>query len=170
MQWRRSNHWGAESGAANTQETARLGVPCTGGFQLTVDWRRTWRALEAWQAGSCHSLTPFKPLETGERRCLQTGRGRLGAAIHCRRPKLRGPGAVAEEHNSLPTAHISSHGAHLFSRRTSLPTAHNATTPVFLRSCVLLDPDTPLFTRLPNLICPAGIFEVKNLDGARHLV
>ena len=44
---------GPESSAANTQDTARLGVPYTGGFQLTVDWRRTWRWLEARQAGSC---------------------------------------------------------------------------------------------------------------------
>ena len=73
---------GPESGAANTQDTARLGVPYTGGAQITVDWRRIWRWLEAWQAGRSHSLTPFKPLETGERRCVDWRRGALGAAMH----------------------------------------------------------------------------------------
>ncbi len=51
MHWRRgrlgaaihshlSNHRGLESSAANTQDTARLGVPYTEGAQTTEDWRR----------------------------------------------------------------------------------------------------------------------------------
>ena len=51
---------GPESGEANTQDTARLGVPYTGGAQITVDWRAALRGLEAWRVGSSHTRTTAK--------------------------------------------------------------------------------------------------------------
>ena len=51
---------GPESSAANTQDTARLGVPYTGGAQITGDWRAALRSLEAWQAGSGHTRSTAK--------------------------------------------------------------------------------------------------------------
>ncbi len=93
--------------------------------QGSVDRRAARQTHKTRRAWVFHTLEALKPQRTGERRCVRLGRGALGAAIHCRRPKLRGSGAGAEANNSLLTSHISSHGAQL----------HN--------SCVLLDPDAP---------------------------
>ena len=47
---------GLESGAASTQDTARLGVPYTGGAQSNQDWRAALRATRTWRVGSGHTL------------------------------------------------------------------------------------------------------------------
>ena len=90
--WRLSRLDRAERDKAQAGGAAGWNCPCTGGAQINRDWRVARRTMGARQAGSSDSLTPFKPLETGERRGVHWRRGRLGAAIHCRRPKQRGSG------------------------------------------------------------------------------
>ena len=75
---------GAESCSAFNGAAARLEFPCTGGSQLTVDWRRTWRALDARQAGSGHGHGAAKARWIGEQRGKHTRRGALGCSIHWR--------------------------------------------------------------------------------------
>jgi hypothetical protein len=90
IHWRLSRLDGAESDTAQAEDAAGWDCPCTRGCQLTVDWRRTWRWLDARQAGSSHALVALKSLGSGERRCGQLGRGRLGAAMERTQPKLGG--------------------------------------------------------------------------------
>jgi hypothetical protein len=138
-------------------------LPYTGSAQSSMERRAAWRSMGTRQAGSSHPLTPLKPQGTGERRCVDWRRGALGAAIHCRRPKLRDSGAVAEAKRSLPTAphaslsprHISSHRHISFERCTAFPhPAPSVTTSVFSRSLFLhpqtmgVDPEFDCFIRV----------------------
>ena len=83
---------------------ARLDFPYTGGFQLTVDWRRTWRSLEARQAGSSHALVALKSHRSEEGLGVQWGLGGLGAATEVVRPRLGGPESSAA--NTQDTARL----------------------------------------------------------------
>jgi hypothetical protein len=56
---------GSESSAVNTQDAARLGVPDTGGAQITRDWRAALRGLETWRVGSDHTRTTAKAAWVG---------------------------------------------------------------------------------------------------------
>jgi hypothetical protein len=60
MERTQPNLGGPESGEANTQDAARLGVPYTGGAQINQDWRAALRGLEAWRVGSGHTRTTAK--------------------------------------------------------------------------------------------------------------
>jgi hypothetical protein len=137
-----------ESGEANTQRVARLGVPFTGGSQFKRDWRATLRSMGAWRAGTFHSLVAPKSSGTGGGRGVQWVRGRLGAAMEMRRPKLvwLESGAV----NIQDTA------------RLGFPyTADGQSCVVRGRLAGKQNPTLPLFSEIPNLIPPSDIFEVK---------
>jgi hypothetical protein len=69
-----------------------------------MERRVTRRRLETLQAGTVHSLGAVKPLGSGERRCGQWGRGRLGAAMEVARPRLGGPESGAA--NTQDTARL----------------------------------------------------------------
>jgi hypothetical protein len=93
---RRSIHWrlsrldGAESDSLFTKDAAGWEQPFTHTSQTTVDWRRTWRALEARQAGSSHGEDAAKARWTGERRGKHTRHSALGCSIHWRLSTHRG--------------------------------------------------------------------------------
>ena len=56
-----------------------------------------WQTHKTWQAGSGHTLVAFKSHRSGEGLGVRWGRCGLGAAIHCRLPKLCGSRAAGGE-------------------------------------------------------------------------
>ena len=65
IHWRLSNCCGAENDVALAERVAGWGLPYTGGFQITVEWRAARRSMGARQAGSSHTLETPKAVWFG---------------------------------------------------------------------------------------------------------
>jgi hypothetical protein len=60
-----STHGGLEEDTAQAEGVAGWEQPCTGGAQITVDWRTALRGLGAWRVGSCHPLVALNAVWFG---------------------------------------------------------------------------------------------------------